>query len=255
MTTILDTILTQKRREVAELVPASWPENRLPRRGFAEALLSRGPVSLIAEIKRRSPSRPLIREDFDPPAMAMAYQLGGAAALSVLTDPSFFGGSLSDMHAAREACSLPVLRKDFIVDEIQLPEARAHGADAVLLIAAALDDATLASLMKACKRWDLEFLLEVHGLDELERALSLGAPLIGVNNRDLKTFTVDLAETRQVAERIRTLSKPPLLVSESGIATPEDRRQLEAWGVQAMLVGESLLRKRDLTAAAQALLA
>lgn len=255
MTTILDTILAQKRREVEGLDPSALPLARGARRSLREALLRRGPVALIAEIKRRSPSRPLIREDFDPPAMARAYQAGGAAALSVLTDETFFGGSLTDMQMAREACDLPILRKDFIIDEAQLPQAHAYGADAVLLIASALDDSTLASLMKACSRWDLEFLLEVHDLAEFERALALGAPVIGVNNRDLKSFTVDLAATRQVAERIRTLSNPPVLVSESGIATAEDRRQLEAWGVQAMLVGESLLKQPDLTQAVRALLA
>jgi len=255
MTTILDTILAEKRREVADLDPATFSAARAPRRSLREALLRHGPISLIAEIKRRSPSRPLIREDFDPPVMAQAYQAGGAAALSVLTDEKFFGGSLADLQAAREACDLPVLRKDFIVDEVQLPQACAYGADAVLLIASALDDAELASLMKACARWDLEFLLEVHDMPELERALALGAPLIGVNNRDLKTFTVDLEATRRVAERIRTLANPPVLVSESGIATAEDRHQLEAWGVQAMLVGESLLKQPDLTQAARALLA
>ena len=255
MTTILDTILAEKRREVAALDTATLPSPRFPRRGFREALLHRGPVALIAEIKRRSPSRPMIREDFDPPAMARAYQAGGAAALSVLTDAPFFGGALDDMRAAREACDLPILRKDFIVDEAQLPQARAYGADAVLLIAAALDDATLASLMKACARYDLEFLLEVHDLDELERALALGAPLIGVNNRDLKTFKVDLEASRRVAERVRAQPSPPTLVSESGIATTEDRKLLESWGVQAMLVGESLLKQPDLTQAVRALLA
>lgn len=255
MTTILDTILAQKRREVDAIDLNTLPAARGPRRSLRDALLRRGPVALIAEIKRRSPSRPLIREDFDPPAMARAYQAGGAAALSVLTDETFFGGALSDMQAAREACDLPLLRKDFIIDEVQLPQARAYGADAILLIASALDDATLATLMKACTRWDLEYLLEVHDMAEFERALALGAPLIGVNNRDLKSFSVDLAATRQVAERIRTLSESPVLVSESGIATAEDRRQLEAWGVQAMLVGESLLKQPDLTQAVRALLA
>ena len=255
MTTILDQILDAKRREVAAIDPATLPAPSFPRRGFREALLRRGPVALIAEIKRRSPSIPLIREDFDPPAMAQAYQAGGAAALSVLTDTPFFGGALADMHAARTACELPILRKDFIIDEVQLPQARAYGADAVLLIAAALDDATLSSLMKACARWDLEFLLEVHDMPELERALSLGAPLIGVNNRNLATFKVDLEASRAVAARVRTLSEPPTLVSESGIRTSEDRVQLADWGVAAMLVGESLLRQPDLTRAARTLLA
>lgn len=255
MNTILDTILAEKRREVAALERAALPPARFPSRSLREALLRRPPVALIAEIKRRSPSRPMIREDFDPPAMARAYQAGGAAALSVLTDETFFGGALAFMEQAREACDLPILRKDFIIDEAQLPEARAYGADAVLLIAAALDDATLASLMKACRRWDLEFLLEVHDMAEFERAMALDAPLIGVNNRDLKTFQVDLAATRQVAERLRAFPEPPTLVSESGIATAEDRRHLESWGVQAMLVGESLLKQPDLELAVKALLA
>ncbi len=255
MSTILEAILTRKRSEVASIDPSALPPPSHLRRSFRSALLRGAPVALIAEIKRRSPSRPLIREDFDPPAMAIAYQAGGASALSVLTDEFFFGGALTDMRAARMACDLPILRKDFIIDEVQLPQARAYGADAVLLIAAALDDAELSALMKACARWELEFLLEVHDLAELERALSLGAPLIGVNNRDLKHFTVDLASTRAVAERIRTLSTPPVLVSESGIATVQDRHMLEDWGVQAMLVGESLLKQSDLAAATRAILA
>ncbi|MNX63552.1 Indole-3-glycerol phosphate synthase [compost metagenome] len=253
--TILDEILAAKAQEVASLVEGTMPVRQTSPRSFTAHLHAHGPVALIAEIKRKSPSRPMIREAFEPAAMARAYEAGGAAALSVLTDAPYFGGSLSDMAAAREAVGLPVLRKDFLIDPRQVHEAYAAGADAVLLIAAALTDDRLREMMGACREVGLEFLLEVHTPDEMRRALSLEAPLVGINNRDLKTFTVDLAVTRELATLARTAERVPMLVSESGIATPEDRRLLEAWGIAAMLVGESLLRQPDLTLAARGLLA
>ncbi|HEY9900026.1 MAG TPA: indole-3-glycerol phosphate synthase TrpC [Pantanalinema sp.] len=252
--TILDEILASKVREVASLVDATGPARRTPPRSFMGHLRAHGPVALIAEIKRKSPSRPSIREAFEPAAMALAYEAGGAAALSVLTDSPYFGGCLADMAAARAAVKLPVLRKDFLIDPRQVREAHAAGADAVLLIAAALGDDRLREMMAACEELGLEALLEVHTADEMRRALALEAPLVGINNRDLKTFTVDLGVTRDLAMLARTAERPPLLVSESGIATAEDRRSLEAWGVSAMLVGESLLRQDDLALAARELL-
>ncbi|MBO9541838.1 indole-3-glycerol phosphate synthase TrpC [bacterium] len=253
--TILDEILASKAQEVASLVAGTPPVRRTAPRSFMAHLRAHGPVALIAEIKRKSPSRPMIREAFEPAAMARAYEAGGAAALSVLTDAPYFGGSLSDMAAAREAVGLPVLRKDFLIDPRQVHEAYAAGADALLLIAAALTDDRLREMMAVCREVGLEFLLEVHTPDEMRRALALEAPLVGINNRDLKTFTVDLAVTRELATLARTAERVPMLVSESGIASPEDRSLLEAWGIEAMLVGESLLRQPDLTLAARELLA
>lgn len=251
--TILDEILASKAREVAQLTePGAVPA--LPVRSLLDSLRRHGPVALIAEIKRKSPSRALIREDFDPPAMARAYEAGGAAALSVLTDGPYFGGSLADLAAARAAVELPVLRKDFLISPKQVHQARAAGADAVLLIAAALDDEALAELMGTCRQVGVEFLLEVHTTQEMDRALALEAPLVGINNRDLRTFQLDLAVTRELALRALEADSPPFLVSESGIHTPEHRRLLECGGVQAMLVGESLLRRADLRAATHHLL-
>lgn len=253
--TILDEILASKVQEVAALADAAAPMRQAPTRGFTRGLRARGPVALIAEIKRKSPSRPMIREAFEPALMARAYEAGGAASLSVLTDAPYFGGCLADMGAARAAVALPVLRKDFLIDPRQVREAWAAGADAVLLIAAALDDDRLREMMATCREVGVEFLLEVHTPDEMRRALALEAPLVGINNRDLKTFTVDLAVTRELAALARTAARPPMLVSESGIATAEDRRLLEGWGIAAMLVGESLLRQSDLEMAARRLLA
>lgn len=252
--TILDEILASKAREVAAMAPPGTPADRRVR-SLIDSLRHHGPVALIAEIKHKSPSRPMIREDFDPPAMARAYEAGGAAALSVLTDGPYFGGSLAHLSAARAAVGVPVLRKDFLIDPRQVHEARAAGADAVLLIAAALDDDALGQMLATCRAVGVEFLLEVHTAEEMDRALALEAPLVGINNRDLRTFKVDLAVTRELALRARSVERPPFLVSESGIHTSDDRRLLESWGVQAMLVGESLLRKPDLREAAHHLLA
>lgn len=251
--TILDEILAQKTLEVAALPEMAAAPAR-PVRSLLASLQALGPVALIAEIKRKSPSRPLIRKAFDPVPMARAYERGGAAALSVLTDGPFFGGSLADLNAAREAVALPVLRKDFLLSPLQVHEAHAAGADAVLLIAGALKDAELMEMMATCRSVGLEFLLEVHTPAEMQRALALGAPLVGINNRDLKTFRTDLDTTRTLAEIARKSQTPPYLVSESGISTPDDRRRLESWGIGAMLVGESLLVQDDLEQASRTLL-
>lgn len=251
--TILDEIVSHKRAEIVDL-PDPGPARALePRRSLAAALKGRPPVALIAEIKRRSPSRPLLRADFDPAAMAVAYAAGGACALSVLTDAHYFGGDLRHLRAAREACDLPILRKDFVVDRRQVAEAKRAGADAVLLIAAVLTDAEIVSLTDEAARWDLEVLLEVHDEAEVRRALALGAPMVGINNRDLRDFEVSLETTARLMAGIPAATRP-LVVSESGIKTPHDVARLAAWGCAGMLVGEALLVLPNLTLAARELL-
>ncbi len=226
-----------------------------PTRGFRAALAAKaesGNLGLIAEIKKASPSAGLIRADFDPPALARAYAAGGAACLSVLTDAPYFQGRDQDLMAARGAVTLPVLRKDFMVDPYQIPESRAMGADCVLLILAALDDGLAAELAASAGEWDCDALVEVHDEAELERAARLDTGLIGINNRDLKTLKTDLA----VTERLAPLAPDnAVLVCESGISGPEDVTRMAAAGPRCFLIGESLMRAPDAATAARAMLA
>lgn len=258
MGTILDKIVATKRGEI-EACKARRPESALraelaaapPPRDFFAALATPGPIRLIAEVKKASPSKGVIRADFDPVQIALTYQRHGAACLSVLTDEPYFQGSLGYLHDVRETVGLPVLRKDFILDKYQLYEARAAGADAVLLIAECLDDCQLRGLHNEAIALGMTPLVELYEPANLSRVLEAGATLIGVNNRDLRTFEVDLDHTLRVREQI-----PPecLVVGESGIRTRADVERLEAAGVDAILVGETFMASPDIGAAVDRLL-
>lgn len=258
---VLDKIKTYKLEDVAArkiATPIDEVEARAreasPVRGFADRLLeaSREGYGLIAEVKKASPSKGLIRADFDPPVLAKAYEAGGAACLSILTDGPSFQGDDSYLVAARAATTLPALRKDFMYDTYQVAEARALNADCILIIMASVSDAQAQELEDAAFSWGMDVLIEVHDASELERATALKSLLMGINNRNLKTFETNLDTTRTLSRLVPT---DRLIVCESGLSTPTDLAEMARYGARSFLIGESLMRQDDVTAATRTLLA
>lgn len=252
MSDILNTILARKTQEVAERsarVPLAELKARVadasPVRGFANALqvaIANGDPAVIAEVKKASPSKGVIRADFRPAEIAVSYEFGGASCLSVLTDVDFFQGADAYLQQAREACTLPVLRKDFVIDPYQVVEARVLGADCILLIVSALDDRQLAELSDLAMQLGMDVLVEVHDIDELERAIQVPVPLVGINNRNLRTFEVSLETTLSMKDAV---PRDRLLVTESGILGPADVATMRDAGVNAFLVGEAFMRVEE----------
>jgi len=246
--TILEKIIEQKKVEVQELkviYSVQQSENAKKRPSLYESFKNLKNIGVIAEVKRASPSKGVINDEVDPVAQAIAYEKAGAGAISVLTDRQFFKGSMADLSAVSEAVNLPLLCKDFMIDEVQIDVAKDHGASVILLIAAALPEERLLELYQYARSKELDVLFEVHDEEEAEMALRIGARIIGINNRNLKTFEVDLGVTERVASILKDANC--LLVSESGIRTKEDVEQVEQAGAKAILVGETLMRSPNIT--------
>ena len=246
---ILDTIVARKKQEVARLKTEGVGRPELPvdpPRGFMQALIQSSEIAVIAEVKKASPSKGVISPDFNPAAIASSYEKGGAEAVSVLTDETFFQGALDYIPLVRQKVKLPVIRKDFIIHELQIEEARNYGADAILLIAAILEQEQIRDYLQMSRELDMDVLVEVHDEKELEKSLTAGSSLIGINNRDLRDFTVDLGTTIRLRQEIPD-SIP--VVSESGIRNHDDMKMLEDHGITAALIGETLMRSHDREAA------